>query len=250
MSDFGHCPKCGNEIPDSRQFNGMVVCECGWTNSSANEEARASSTDKICIRISIFAAILVIAFLQVVNWDIHAFSIVPLKVAQYTGFASTETLEKIVTICSERKKTSCTEDALMQIWEKDSNNTDALERLGELQTQLGNSVDALKTYDLLFGLKDVKPNDDSRFNYAKALAANEKNDEAERLFRKILKSKPNTLQITVTRHYIKLLVKNEKYGRAKATLDHFRRKGKNTRMFMQKEYKEIQKKLSRSVASR
>ena len=249
MTHFGHCPACGTEIPAERQFDGMIVCECGWTSSVKNQAANTKMNDRVCIAIAVFAALLVASFIQVVNWDSYALSIIPLKGKQITQSASAADLNQIVEICLDRKKINCAEEALMDIYQLDNTQADSQARLGDLQMQASRYAEAVKTYDLYFGLTDVTPNLDSRFNYAKALAATNQTEKAEKYFKSILKSKPGVLQVTVTRHYIKMLVANEKYKKAKATLDYFRRQGTNTKLFMEKEYKEIKKKLSRNIAS-
>jgi tetratricopeptide (TPR) repeat protein len=248
MTHLGHCPTCGTEIPAERQFDGMIICECGWTSSVKNQAANTKMNDRVCIAIAVFAALLVASFVQVVNWDNHAFSIIPLKSKQIAGVASADELNQIVEICLERKKVNCAEEALMDIYKHDKSQTEALVRLGELQTQAARPVEAVKTYDLYFGLSDIEPSEDAQFNYAKALAATNQTEKAEKYFKKMLKSKRGVLQVTVTRHYIKMLVANEKYKKAKATLEYFRRQGTNTKLFMEREYQEIKKKLNRSVA--
>ncbi|MEO0335909.1 MAG: hypothetical protein AAF202_05935 [Pseudomonadota bacterium] len=249
MTHFGHCPACGTEIPAERQFDGIIICECGWTSSVKNQAANTKMNDRVCIAIAVFAALLVAAFVQVVNWDTHAFDIIPLKAKQISSTASGDDLNAIVEICMERKKINCAEEALMDLYNLDKTNGEALARLGDLQTQASRHEDAVKTYDLFFGVDGTKPTLDDKFNYAKSLAATNQTEKAEKYFKQILKSKPGVLQITVTRHYIKMLVANEKYKKAKDTLDYFRRQGSNTKLFMEQEYLEIKKKLARNIAS-
>jgi len=249
MTHFGHCPACGTEISHERQFDGITICECGWTSSVQHDNAQTKMNDRVCISIAFFAALLVGSFIQVVNWDSYSITIIPLKVKQISAIATVEELNQIAEICLDRKKLNCTEEAYQQIFELDSEQHETLAKLGELQIKRGHMADAVKTYDRYFGMSSVRPSLDSQFQYAKALAATSQTKKAEKYFKRVLKAKPDVLQITVTRHYIQMLVENEEFSKAKATLEHFRKQGTNTKMFMEKEYREIKQKLKRNVAS-
>lgn len=246
MTQFGHCPACGSNIPQERIFNDSVICECGWTNSGKAKKENAKQTDRTCIYIAIFAALLIGSFIQAVNWDKHFFTIIPLKAQQLAGMANADQLNEIAEICMERKKYSCAETAHFQAWKKDPKNLVHLEKLGELQVKQDLMLSAIKTYDTYFG--NNGDDLDAKYNYAKALAATNDTQKAEKYFKMVLKAKPDILQITVTRHYINMLVKNDQLAKAKSVIEHFRKKGSNTGLFMDKEYKEIKSKLGHKVA--
>lgn len=227
-------------------FNDSVICACGWTSSGKAKKESAKQTDRTCIYIAVFAALLVGSFIQTVNWDKYFFTIIPLKAQQLTGMATAEDLNQIAEICMDRKKYSCAETAHFQAWKKEPANLTHLEKLGDLQVKQNLMLSAVKTYDTYFGANGEDL--DAKYNYAKALAATNDTAKAEKYFKMVLKAKPDVLQITVTRHYINMLVKNDQLRKAKKVIEHFRRKGTNTGLFMDKEYKEIKTKLSHKVA--
>ena len=247
MTQFGQCPACGTKIPRERFFNDSVICECGWTSSGKAAKESAKQIDRTCIYIAVFAALLIGSFIQAVNWDKYFLTIIPLKVQQLTGTATADQLNQIAEICMERKKYSCSETAHFQAWKKEPKNLIHLEKLGDLQVKQNVMLSAVKTYDTYF--ENRGDNLDAKYNYAKALAATNDTKKAEKYFKMVLKAKPDVLQITVTRHYINMLVKNEQLRKAKQVIEHFRRKGTNTGLFMDKEYKEIKSKMSQKVAS-
>lgn len=246
MTHFGHCPACGTNIPRERYFNDSVICECGWTNSGKAKKESAKQTDRTCIYIAVFAALLIGSFIQGVNWDKYFFTIIPLKAQQMAGVATADQLNQIAEICMDRKKYSCAETAHFQAWKKEPQNLVHLEKLGDLQVKQELMLSAVKTYDTYFAAKG--DNLEAKYNYAKALAATNDSEKAEQYFKMVLKAKPDVLQITVTRHYINMLVKNEQLNKAKNVIEHFRKKGTNTSLFMDKEYKQIKTKLGQKVA--
>ncbi|MCB0407394.1 MAG: hypothetical protein KDD34_04260 [Bdellovibrionales bacterium] len=247
MTHFGHCPACNQQIPQERYFNDSVICECGWNRSLKAKAVSAKQTDRTCIAIFIFAALLIGSFIQAVNWDKYFFTIIPLKTQQVLGMASAQQLTKIADICMERKKYTCAEQAYADAYKKEPTNLTHLEKLGELQVKQELMLSATKTYDLYFGANGNSF--EAKYNYAKALAATNNTEKAEKYFKEVLNAKPDTLQITVTRHYINMLVKNDELTKAKRVIEHFRKQGSNTGLFMDKEYKEIKDKLSHKVAS-
>jgi tetratricopeptide (TPR) repeat protein len=247
MTQFGHCPACGDNIPQDRYVGESVICRCGWSNSTKAKKEVAKQTDRTILAIAVFAAFIVASFIQVVNWDKYFFSIIPLKSKQMLSLASTTDFVRIAEICMERKKFDCAEQAYFGAYEANPKDLTHLEKLGDLQVRQELMLSATKTYDTYFASGGA--NIDAKYNYAKALAATNNTEKAEQYFREVLMAKPDTLQITVTRHYIEMLVKNNDLQKAKRVIEHFRKQGFNTSLFMKKEYEEIQQKLSRKVAN-
>lgn len=247
MTQFGHCPACGTQIPQDRYVGESVVCTCGWTNSTRAKKELAKQTDRTVMTISLFATLLVASFIQVVNWDKYSLSIIPLKAKQALGMASVGDYSEIAQICMERKKYDCAEKAYFGAFERNPQDLTHLEKLGDLQVKQDLMLSAAQTYETYFksGGGDLM----AKFNYAKALAATKDYKKADQYFRDVLKAKPETMQITVTRHYIEMLVSTNELQKAKNVIDHFRKQGSNTSLFMKKEYDEINQKLSRKVAS-
>src|SRR5512135_756842 len=102
MLQFGTCPRCGAEIDHERFMASGVVCRCGWSHSTQSAAAQKRSANRIMVRMILAAVFIIGTFIQVVNWNSHFISIIPLKVKQLIGVASVPDLERIATICYER----------------------------------------------------------------------------------------------------------------------------------------------------
>ena len=147
---FGHCPRCGSEINGERIVGGTLVCECGWTRSLRSNSVDRNSVDRTCASIILLAGLLVASFLQAVNWDTHFFAIIPLKAKQVMGIAQPLDLEKIASICVERKKHECVEKALVDISRIQPANLENLSRLGQLQYKRERLNNAAATFAQYF----------------------------------------------------------------------------------------------------
>lgn len=244
MTHFGHCPACGEEIPQERIFNGSAICQCGWTKSITAFKANEKAIDRVCIGMILMAALLVGSFIHSVNWDRHFFGIVPLKISQWTDSATIADLQEIAEICIERKKHDCVEIAYEQQYSKNPKDITPLAKLGNLQALREKWPEAVTTYASYFAQdgEDLE----AAYNYAKALGHVGQVDKAEMFYNRVLKAKPDVLQITVTRHYINMLVEHNRLKKAKSVIEYFRKQGTNTGYFMDKEYKEIKQRLSNS----
>ncbi|MCB0386757.1 MAG: tetratricopeptide repeat protein [Bdellovibrionales bacterium] len=247
MTQFGHCPACHRPIPQDRIFGTVIVCECGWTASSYAKAAERRVTDRISAMIIVFAMVLIGAFIHAINWDTYFFAVIPLKAKEMTGTANTQDLFKIVEICKARHKHSCVKDSYKQIYRlnKDIN---ILAKLGELQQATGDVQAAVHTFKeyVKLGGKDAEPT----YRYAQVLAGMGQVDEAIRFYRQVLDQKPDTLQITVTRSYVSMLIENKRYEHALEVIQYYRKKADNTGYFMEKELQALNRILKKDPSSK
>lgn len=232
MTQLGHCPACHRQIPHDRIFATVIVCQCGWTASSFSKAAERKITDRISATIIVSAMLMVGAFIHAINWDTHFFSVIPLKAKELTGMASAQDLFKIVEICKSRHKHSCVKDSYRQIY-RINKDLEILAKLGELEQATGNAqaaANAFKEYVKLGG-NQAEP----LYRYAQVLASMGQVDEAVRYYRQVLEQKPDTLQVTVTRSYVSMLIEHKRYEHAVEVIEFYRKKADNTGYFMEKE---------------
>lgn len=236
---FGVCPQCKMEISEERLRDNPVICQhCGFSDQKAmkNVEKRVYKT---FLKTSIvLTGFLVASFIQAVNWDKHSLTIIPLKVKEITGMASLQDLKTISEICTERKKWDCVEAALAQTYQMSpQSELEVLAELGKLQFKRGDYVGAFKSLSTYFNQGGVSL--DASYDYARVLAQQGQVDQASQVYDEILKAKPDTLQVTVAQNYVRLLMDNSRYKKAKDLLEEIRKSGSNASLFMDKEFQEL-----------
>lgn len=241
MLVFGHCPRCNEPIPADRQAGTMIVCQCGWSVSAHAEMKERKTSDRICLTILVTGLLLIGAFIHAVNWDRHFFTIVPLKTAQLLNIASEETLLQIAKICEERAKPVCTAEAHYDLYQLNPNNIEALAAAAKIYAQTGQVQNALAIYEKYFSLKGKSL--EAAYEYAKLLGEIGNVALSRKYFEHVLKAKPHVLQITVTRAYVDMLIKNKLLKDAKQVINYWRSRGDNTRLIMDRELQEINKQL-------
>ena len=245
---FGHCPRCGNEITSERIVGGTLVCECGWTRSLRSDSVNRSNVDRTCASIIVIGGLLIASFLHAVNWDTHFFAIIPLKAKQVAGLAQPADLEKIATICMERKKHDCVERALVDISRIQPMNLENLSRLGQLQYKRDRLNNAAATFAKFFHLKGKSL--DATYTYAQTLTRLKRFEEADRHFKAALKMKDNVLQVTVIRNYVQMLVAANRLQDAKSTILRYRKDSASANLFMSRELEDIRARLGEVKTAR
>lgn len=241
MHQHGQCPACGNELSTEKLCGQMIVCDCGWTHSYNASLLEKKSKDKVILSMVLMCSLFIASFIHAVNWDSHFFTIIPLKLKHYTGTASVSDLKEIVEICSHRSKHDCVETAYQKIYEVDSTQIEILAELGHLQylrSNIKGSAHTLKTY-FDNGGKSM----DAAFDYARSLAHLGEYQESIAYFKKVIRSKPKTFQVTVARAYIQTLIKSDRLTQAKSVIEYYRKRSVSSAFFMDKEYKELRSKL-------
>ncbi len=155
-----------------------------------------------------FSALLVFAFVQVATWGDHALEIRWIQVADKTGLASVEQLERMAKICVELKKRDCVEYAYLRQSQMDKRNA---VRLAEFQMSRGKyreALGSLKTY-----VASNKQDFRALMVYAEALTEVGRFDEAAQYYEYII-SKAQTLPNEAVKNYVKCLARAKRYQQA------------------------------------
>ncbi len=236
MNFVHRCPACGEIIPRDRIFSAMMICSCGWTLSLQSQNAEKKIASKISSFIFMGTLVILAVFLQVVHWDKYFFTIIPLKIKENAGWAQATDLKKIIEICQERHKSHCLLKAYQELY-KINQDTKVLAQLGELQYQLGETGEALFTFQkyLSSGGTDHRIG----YHYAQILSQTGRFTEASYQYRRLLAQRPNILQISIIRSYVSMLMSNRQYKEARNILTSYRKKSQNAGYFMEKEYQAL-----------
>ncbi|NQZ02456.1 MAG: hypothetical protein HRT45_17495 [Bdellovibrionales bacterium] len=223
------------EIAEERLQGRPVVCNhCGYSPSE-NQTRVAKRLDRrirsMMYSISIGLGLL---FMGLVVWDNHVFTAVPIQAKQVLGMSAAEDHESMYEICKKRLNVECQIEQLQQL---SRYKNEALATLGKtylLTKQYDLSAKSLEQY-----FQDGGLSLDASYDYARALEAVGNVDMAGKYYQSILDSKPETLQITVTKRYVQMLLDYNRRAEAKKVLASVRDKGSNTANFMDMVFQDL-----------
>ena len=231
-----NCPACGGKLQTAGNTN---FCKCGWSKSF--NKTREKEMNWSIARNMLFASFFVVGFMVYFGyWGSASLQIIPLKVQQWTGSLSPSSFAKLKTVCMELKKYNCVESAHTSFFQS-SKELEVLEQLGEFQYRRNRFSAASQTYNLYFTQKGSSIK--AAYNYARLLEKENQIDMALSYYEYALKARPNTLQITVMRAYIDLLIKVGKPEKAKQALIQLRPFLKASNPIVQQEYNKWSKKV-------
>jgi hypothetical protein len=183
--------------------------------------------------------LLVAGFYQAVTWDQYFFEIIPLKAKLTIGGMTPDNYARLADICKIRKNLDCVETALAGLATSDASHIEALATLGGVQANRHEFKQAANTFAIYF--KNGGQSPDAAYDYARSLAEIGLIDQAAQYYQAVLKAKPDTMQITVTQDYVKMLVAHGRLADAKSLIQGIRAKGGNASMFMEDEMQKIAK---------
>jgi tetratricopeptide (TPR) repeat protein len=178
------------------------------------------------------AAILVVLS-HIASWGGDALPILSLKTSYMTGLISTEGLERLIEVCERRSRWECVDGAYRSLSNKKPRDPEVLNRFGKLQIRLEQYDKAAAAYRGYFahGGTDAK----AMYSYAKAL---EESGPAEWYSKAIDAADPRLLPVNATRGLFGLLVRQQKYEKARAVLQRFLEMGGNAKNYMAQELDE------------
>jgi tetratricopeptide (TPR) repeat protein len=175
------------------------------------------------------------AFVQLATWDVHSWDVIPLQVKELIGASSNDDLEKMASICMERKRYDCVEKEYSRLSERDPK---LLLRLGKFQMSRARYNDAVNTYRTFFSKGGIDL--EASYMFARSLGQVGMVDEAAKYYDYVLGAKPDVLQVTVVQNYVKLLMEANRLDQAKKLIENVRSKSETSAYFMDNEFKKIQ----------
>ncbi|MCB0343082.1 MAG: hypothetical protein H6626_06465 [Pseudobdellovibrionaceae bacterium] len=235
------CPACNESLESAHQFGGTIVCQCGWTQSEQRSRAETKSKKGVIAVVVAIAGLVLASLIHVAEWDHFSAEIVPLKMKQWTGSATKADLHRVVTICESRKKPQCVEKAFFQLSQKLVEDKSILEKLAQIQVSNKNLVGATQTFEKYFKIKgrDIE----MVHSYANVLATTGQVKRSEEFFKwgmQLAGKKPDP---GLVRDYVVVLMGNGEFIKAQKQIHSFRRKSQLGGLFLEKELREIQKRL-------
>ena len=246
MSHKITCPSCFTDIPQDRVFDQMTVCECGEVIHLDGSKAAEGSSRTVIILV-VMTLFILAGFIHAVNWDKHSMAIIPLKTKQLLGMASLEEQKEIARICALRKKYFCQEEALISASKLDKKDRKLLLEVGQLQMNREAYPQAVRTYSSYFTAKGRDK--EARLNLAVALEQTGQAKEAQRHLKYLVYSNKRELQAAAARTYVNLLMKSGNLKEAHKVIRFCRGIGNNASLFMEKEYKEVRKRLRKGPSA-
>ncbi len=207
------CPDCGNLIPAERMDEEMVVCTCGYTKSASQaqfEKKRNKSSSYVIIFLSLF---LMASFIHTAKWGKESVKVTPLEVSRIFGTISADQALTLGDMSLEKNFLAQAEQMYGIYLDKNPDDLEANHKMGMLlfrQKKFEESVPYLEKYFLGGGDVEI-----SLFSYGKALTETQELGDAEEVFLKLIKAKPETYQITVVQALIDLYIAQDKLIEAK-----------------------------------
>lgn len=237
MYDFGACPRCQMEIPSERLRESVIICShCGHTTNQKQTQLEKKAEKRYVTLVTSLCAVLTMAFVLVVQWDNHVMEALPLKAKQMMGAASAGDLTRLREICKDRKNLECQVEVTQQLTRVDN---EAFAELGKMQYLMGKHREAMRSFSKYFDNGGLSL--DASYHYARSLEKDGQVEQAAKYYEDVIAGKPDTLQITVTKNYIKMLMEYNRKQQAKNVLANIRKRGSNTTDFMDPVFKELER---------
>ncbi|MGE0528496.1 MAG: tetratricopeptide repeat protein [Bdellovibrionales bacterium] len=244
MLEFGTCPRCRMDISPERKSSTPVICNhCGYTVTASERQLNERLEKRISAVMISLSALVVIAYVQLLHWDNHSLSIIPLTVKEYAGISSPSDWEHKAQICFDLKKWDCVESAYIKTARVDAR---LWQRAGDFQSKREKYAEAAQSYFQFF--QNGGDSIEASYAYAKALSKLGHVDDAVRYFDQVIAARPEVLQVTVIKNYVDLLMRHQRYNQAKVLIQDIRKRaGPGADLFMDSEMEQIQ---SLTTASR
>lgn len=235
MLEFGACPRCKQDVSAERRNQSLVICDqCGFVVSGNTYAARKETEKRSIVIFGAICALVLLGYIQIMNWDNAALEIISLSAKQTLGIASTADNERVAEICMNLKKWDCVEYNYAKTASTDPSK---LPRLGHFQMKRSEWQAAAQSYYSFF--QKGGNNLDASYDYAKALAQLGQVDDATKYFEQVLAARPDVLQVTVVQNYVKLLMDHQRYEQARKLIADIRGRGPETGSFMEAEFQKI-----------
>lgn len=207
------CPDCGDLIPAERMDEEMVVCTCGYTKSMSQskfESKRNKKSSYVIIGLSLF---LMASFIHTAKWGKESVKVTPLEVSRVFGTISSDQALALGDMSLEKNFLSQAEEMYGIFLQKNPDDIEANQKMGMLLFRQKKFTEAsvyLEKYFLGGGDEQI-----TLFSYGKSLTETQDLGNAEDVFLKLIKAKPEMYQITVVQALVDLYIAQDKLVEAK-----------------------------------
>lgn len=236
------CPSCFQEIPLDRRMDPVVICSrCGFTQRIADKKWKESLIGfRPFIVTSLLVSALMLSFFYLQSlWGSQVFEVLPGYTRHLLGQANSSDY-KLMSQISLRLHRG--EESLIYLKKHvalSPNDSEALHELAFRLYKMNRFQESAPIYYryLQTGGQDTL----AHFHYAKILSQLNQVDQATQIFESILKSKPDTFQITVATAYVHHLIEHGKTQEAIHAIRSIQKLGTNTSSFMSESLKKLRK---------
>lgn len=237
MNSQGFCPQCHSEIPENRHTTGSAICECGWFDPSAIQNARHQAEKKTIIAMFGLTVVMALGFGHLVSWGGYAASVPAVKIQQWTGTLSAEGYRELAQACVALNKWDCAKDAYIGHYKK-TGRPEGLAELAELYTRLGQLDDAEKMYSTYF--KFGGQDGEAALRYAKILEEKDLTEAAFQYYEFAIQARPDVLPIQATTGIVRLLMKIGRYEEAHDRIVEFHESAGNAKGYLNTELTQLE----------
>lgn len=207
------CPDCGELIPAERMDEEMSICECGFVKSSSQSELDKHRNKKSSYVIICLSLFLMSSFIHTAKWGKESVTVTPLEVSRVFGTISPNQALELGDMSAEKNFLSQAEEMYKIYLQKNPDDLEVNKKMGMLmfrQEKYADSAQYLEKYFLNGGEDQI-----TLFSYGKALTETQDLGEAEEVFLRLIKAKPETYQLTVVQALIDLYIAQGKLSEAK-----------------------------------
>ncbi len=230
--NYKTCPQCKKLINSDRSFGGVSICQaCGWTQSSREKGVKSLALISYALKGLVIGSVFLLSLSYIKYWDTYALEALPLQVKKITGIATSDELFTLVELCEKRKNLRCAINYSEDLIKRNQGSLRALEKRSHNLYLHNESELAMTSYEAYFkyGGKAVQ----ALYEYARLLKKNGHLKSSIVQFEKVIKAKPDMLQITILEHYIKALIEDKQFVKAKKTIEYVQKNASKTFNFME-----------------
>ena len=210
-ANFFNCPRCGANLD---QAGNTLLCSCGW-NGLKNSKPIKIIQRAIASGMVGLGVVLMAVFAYVGMWGSASFKIIPLKVQELSGTLGEKSFDQLTDICMGLKRYDCVENAF-QSYFNSSQDIELLGQLGEFQYRRKAQDRSMESFYRYFSGKGKSIK--AAYTYGKLLEEKGQKDKALEYYKYALSLDTDSIQMTVMRRYIDLLVRTGQRGKAMAEL--------------------------------
>lgn len=235
------CKRCQLEIDPERLKAQPVICNhCGHSSSALEKEVSRKMEKRVTQWMIGFSFVFVSSYVQLINWDNHSLSVIPLTAKSWMGASTVQDQEEMASICMDLKKWDCVETEYQKVAEQ---KPEKWFELGHFQMKRQKTHAAAESFYSFFTkvgpIENPELQLEASYLYAQTLAELGQVDDAVTYFEQVLAARPDVLQVTVVQNYVRMLMSHKRYEQAEKLIKNVRSQGPSAESFMESEFKEI-----------
>ena len=203
-----------------------------------------SSEKSVTIQLIFIGLIIIGAIHHIFQWNEFSIEVIPLKLKEFAGSSEKADHLRFADICEQRKKPTCHEISLTKALMASPNDKVLLYRLSQVKMERKFYKDVVNLMSQYF--HQGGQGTEERFLLSQALFYSGDSNNSAKHLKYILFSSQDRVHPDIARFYVNVLMQSQNWKDARQAIMYYRRRVKNASYFLEKEFKLIQKNLSRS----